>query len=286
MRKLFSVCVVAALVAMAIPSVASAQTWEIQQFFSGLSTSPPGAPVADPTTNPSITVPATGGTVYLPIFIRMQVGNSTGQPQVLSNFMYGISGVPTGGAAQGQFSLNAGGTGNRAVGAYADPLLDMSGFGSNIAGANAPQVNFNIMTGMGYQGLPPGNTNAIGSVGATLTGNVWVGTLAINIGPGTAGQGLDLYFREGASTPLATNPYNVSDGVGSAQNLAYGVGGQDGAGNPDWHRFGATTALNGLSVQANFFSQAADASIRYVPEPGTLGLLGLGVLGLLRRRAK
>ena len=55
-----------------------------------------------------------------------------------------------------------------------------------------------------------------------------------------------------------------------------------GADLPVWFGAGETSALHGESVDV--LSEFADGSVTVVPEPVTLSILGLGVLGLLRRR--
>ena len=55
-----------------------------------------------------------------------------------------------------------------------------------------------------------------------------------------------------------------------------------GADLPVWFGAGETSALHGESVDVQ--SEFADGSVTVVPEPVTLSILGLGVLGLLRRR--
>src|SRR5437016_10605806 len=97
MKRVSIVCAIAALVATALPlSSATAQTWEIHQYFgssSGL-VNPVGGGSGAPGTNPTVTVNGvTGGTVFLPVWIRMQLGDSTARPQLLTSFLYGVSGV-------------------------------------------------------------------------------------------------------------------------------------------------------------------------------------------------
>jgi hypothetical protein len=280
MKRVSTVCAIAALVATALPlSSATAQTWEIHQYFGNGSNGAPG--------NPSVSANP-GTTVLLPVWIRMQGGDSTAQPaELLTSYLFGVSGQITGGTGV-MTNFSAGGaSANAPHGTYADPLMDLTNAYSTVTGVNAPAGNFNLVNNMGYQSSPPGTTSIIGSRGGSLppddsANGAWmVGTVAITIAPGTApGTVLNLWFRTGQNTPLSSAPYGTTDQTAGATTVAFGV---DGAGNPNATRFGATALVTGRAV--NFFSSLADAQITVAPEPGTIGLLALGLLALRRRRS-
>jgi hypothetical protein len=265
--------------AIVLPSVATAQTWEINQYFGTPSLVPPVAPQLGVPGNPTF-VAMPGQTLYLPVFVRMQRGDATAANPLLTSFLYGVSGVPTGGGtATGWTAVGT----NQALGTYENPLTD-NGAEPPQAGVNAPTNNFSLIRNMGYQTSPPGTTGVIGVSGSTLpptdpANNAWwVGTVAITV-PSSATGGLDLYFRTGINTALSSAPYGTTDQTAGATTVGYGMNGT----NPDATRFGATALLTGRAQQ--FFSSLPDASITIVPEPGTLGLLAIGLLGLRRRRS-
>jgi len=277
--------------AIVLPSVATAQTWEIHQYFGTPSLTPPGTAVGVPNVNPVLTV-LPGSTVYLPVFIRMQQGDATTSPSNLTGFLYGISGVAGNGGTAANFTADAA-TSNRTLAGsgYVSPTVTLAG-GPAVTGVNAPTNNFSLVSQLGYQTSAPGTTviNSAHSLGgADVNGAYWVGTVAINIGAGAApGSTLDLFFREGPNEiagTVAGAPYATSDQSVASSNVAFGA---DSALNPDAFRFGTggATLINGRATAAEQFSSFADATIVVaVPEPGTLGLLALGLLGLRRRRS-
>jgi hypothetical protein len=288
MKRVSTVCAIAALVATALPlSSATAQTWEIHQYFGTPTTSANPSPTGNPGVNPSITV-SPGQTVFMPVFIQMQGGDSTATPQLLTSFLYGVSGVIVSGGPMTNFTPNAAGTATRAQGTYADSMVDLGNLYGNITGTNAPTGNFSLVNNMGFQSAPPGTTNIAGSRGFTLqpfdTANQawWMGVVAISTAGATPNTVMDLYFRTGLNTTLSSAPYGTSDQTAGATTVAYGV---NASGNPDFARFGTTAAVVGRAQ--NIFSSAADARITVipVPEPGTLCLLSLGFLAMRRRRA-
>lgn len=279
-----SVCAVAAFAAGTLAAeVSFAQTWEIHQYFGVPTRTPPVTAVGFPDQIPVVTV-FPGETVYLPVFIRMQRGNSTLSPQLLHSFLYGLSGIVMGDASPLDFTAAAT---NQSLGAYTDPLVDISPAGPDPP-QPAPPGNFNLINNMGYQSSVAGSSSLMGSIGQTLpptdppNNAWWVGTIAISIALGTPlATGIDLYFRTGQLAGGA--PYVVTDQTIPATTVAYGWDASANA--PDFHLFGSTTPLNGRVEQR--FSTFPDAIISlFVPEPAAIGCLVIGLRVVTRRRRK
>lgn len=243
---------------------------ELYQYFGGcLTDAPTGVPAApDKTTNPKCENVAIGQTVYLPVWMKILTTGTT-------------------------------------VRFYTFEVHATSANGGVVTGAGGQMRNLTDQFG-GHpytltQPLPGDNTPD--SANGYLRVTRGTGGGAIVIGPD--------FFTMGAQFgPLVDNPANGDRYVGYVSYTAQAAGHvdlymntprgdqvvnvyqmgpnpTDGASNGV--AFGATPAgtpdgdLTGLAF--NQFSAFPDAGINIVPEPGTLGLLAMGLLALRRRRS-
>jgi hypothetical protein len=114
----------------------------------------------------------------------------------------------------------------------------------------------------------------------------YIGTLKLMVPlSAVANDTLDLYLTNaGASAGAPDSNGTNSQGAttaGSLHNIAYGA---DAGGAPDSFRFDATTAeIVGTASQVRY-SRFLDAQIKVIPEPASLGLLGLAALMLRKRK--
>jgi hypothetical protein len=124
----------------------------------------------------------------------------------------------------------------------------------NVGGAD---TTFNVNTGTSdLKGVGFGNTNG-GAVSGTPANEIYLGTVLISAGSGTTSYKLQAVSGGGTTLDFQGNDLDVS----SASAPAY-------------------TGAGDASVTPFTFT------ITPTPEPASLGLLGLGALGLLARRRK
>jgi len=268
-----------AAMALMTSSAAYAQTTlpEIHQYFTvannaafvgtgagGLVTTP-----ADWVTNPNITV-APGGTVYLAVWIRALAGDAGANGTHIDSYNYEITGQGT-----GLGSVSASGRRIRDLGgAYTPTTPDSSQLGSDYS--DLPGADSQLF-GISGANAAPGtitNTSAGDSAGAFMIQVISLTAAA----SATNGQVLNLYM----TTPLTAASKYGTGGVGSLTTVAFGA---TDTGALDQKRASVTTQ-DILGSLNNRVLRFADATITVVvPEPGTLGLLAVGLLALRRRRS-
>lgn len=267
MKRISMVVAMAAAVGIAFSAApAVAQTWEMHQFFGEGSLVPPvGIPgLSGMDANP-VAIAAPGDTVYFPIFLRV-VGGDNVFTQV-ANARWRVYAVPNGGAATAS-------TADQVLVDYA-PYTEVETAGDGSTNASGPAGNSQLLGTTGYAGLL-GQPAYFRSDGAGLpatyegTGVYYLGYVGVNVGA-AGSPSIDLYFAT-----LGTNGgYSVQSGA--SNNLAFGW--NDDTMAPNSEKLGG-----GIIAGAgpNQFSTFPDASI--IPEPGTMGLLALGLLAIRRRR--
>ncbi|MCK6484947.1 MAG: PEP-CTERM sorting domain-containing protein [Phycisphaerae bacterium] len=271
MRRISGVLAVAAV--LAIGSAANA-AYEYHVYFGPASVNAPVdfTPGVN-NVNPLVDAEA-GDIVSFPIYMSIQRGDST-QPFV-NLFGYGIN-----------TAYLATGTGGAALSATANmtPLpYDTLGAGP-IAGTN-PHNGATLLSLMTATAPP-------GSVGFTSNGSgvqpsgldQWglptylMGWVSFQVN-GAVGDRIDLYMQTNLNTPRFTS----NSGTGSHNNVAFGY--DPTTGLPDDTRIlNGVPSGNPIGTLANQITATPDAVINIIPEPATLSLLALGLLGIRRRRA-
>jgi hypothetical protein len=150
--------------------------------------------------------------------------------------------------------------------------------GTLAASATAPGTqlskDYSISQALGT----PGNTPITAASGVFFMGYLTV--------TATSAGTTDLYYSNSHNPAFS---YAYSGGTVNQKTIAYGADPGDLGGDTFADGLNGTQFVNaGLDVrgtEAGMASSIADASITVIPEPGTLALLGLGVLALRRRRA-
>lgn len=276
MRRTLLVAV-AVVTAVAFTTVTAQAQPELHQFFGAPSLVPivgtPAVAQADMQTNPVVTA-APGVTVYLPVFLRVLVGRNTaaGFTEDL-NEQFQLLGVGSSGMTSGMASAAA----------------TLRSFGQSYTQVNNAAEAMNTGGPAGaFQML--GRTGNLGVIGQALmrsdgTGIAYdnaslnayyIGSIAVTVGAtAPLGSRLDMYF----GTRNTTGSFSVT-GTGQSNGTAFGWNPTTNA--PNYEGITGGTPIAGAAP--NRVSTIFDAEINVVPEPGTLGLLSLGVLGLIRRR--
>lgn len=276
----------AAVAALAISSAAQAghTAPELHVFFGTPAVNPVGAPTASDdnlgngvTDNPSIDA-YPGDIVCLPIMVRM-VGNAS---QDLRNIVVELFGTGDTNmfshAGNGAFDIYQGG-GAPGVQGGGGPG---SGGPPTAAGANVPGAGIQMMAPM----FATRNTADPTSLFNTADGIRILGYVYFQVS-NSASDGDMLTLRFSNSNDAARqNVWGVAQNAN--QTIAYGwdAGNVEGDGDglnswrlQDTNNDVVTGTTNGHQ------STLGDAKINVIPEPATMGLLGLGLLAIRRRRA-
>lgn len=237
-------------------TVANAAAFNSPGGTGGLVTTP-----LDWVTNPSITA-SPGSSVYLAVWIRALAGDNAAGTTI-NSYNYEITG-------QGGTGMTAGGSRVRDLGGPYVPT----------APAPLPGADYGDLPGVDGQmfGISGGNAG-VGTITSTSAGDAagafLIQIIKIDVAASATGT-LNLYM----TTPLTSASKYGTGGVGSLTTVAFGA---TSAGALDKKRASLPTG-DILGSLNNRVSTTPDATIT-VPEPGTLGLLALGLLGLRRRRS-
>jgi len=281
MRRIVS-CLVAlgALIAFSSTVQAGHSPVELNYFF-GAGAVNPGSPPnqgsyvpnnADALVNQQI-MAMPGDIVCLPILVRMLAGNNA------SGFMNTVAVEIFAAGDSSSVAYDSGGVFN--------PFP-----------AGAPNLLVGPTAGSGAA-HPSGGPGVQLMDTIVVTRNTAVGGSALNVAAGTRllgyvyvkvlnsaanGDMIDLYFSN--STDVTYN-----NAFGSAltadRTTAFGAAGQPDESDADGlnsYRY-QDANLDVIGVTLGLVSTLADASIKVIPEPATMGLLGLGLLAIRRRRA-
>jgi hypothetical protein len=263
----------AAVAALAVTSSAFAghTAIELYQYFGdpvvgNVGDPVPGAPTnGSPLANPDITVPG-GAAVWLPIYMELRAGN--GRPTLASvGFQVYANGTApltnTANTSVTPFSAD----GSTTLAAPGDGTAHPAGG----LGTMLRDTQFHAKTSAAGD---PGN--------ATF----FLGWMCVTVG-NVPGAWTDLYFSVSNNSNLT---YSFTTTSATINSLAFGADPGNAA-----EADGINDGLNGWRLQntnldvgvgTGLMSTLADATIHVeIPEPATIGLLGLGLLAIRRRRA-
>lgn len=278
MRRILPMIAVAAVALSASNVFAVAEL--LQQFgapYDGM-----GVPAVGPgLTNPDIQA-MRGQTLNIPIWMTPLRGDHTsGAFTVIRTFNFEASGIATGNGGFANFTMV--GSTNRNI--YANCVNQGAAAAGDPDSANLPGSQL-LFQRMGCNPAPADNgmrSDGMGLAPDGGTASYFIGYYTISIpANATIGATLDVYMHTPLNNqvPPAADPRYTSNA--SPFNIGYGMNGA----NPNDERLiaGVPSALV-LGTLYDQVSTIADMRITIVPEPATIGLLAVAVLGLRRRLA-
>jgi len=276
MRRVLTI--VGAMAAMAVLSsqaMAAHTAAEVHVFFgSGLvnpALNPDGSVIPAPAEvtaiSSQVTTAGPGAMVVFPIWMRVLPGDGANS---VSAFGFRVFNEGT----TASFSPVAGGAGNDSRAVY--PLTSQfiaAGAGS---GASHPTI-------AALKEFRSATFSQVIAVGQNLgLGMYFLGWMKVQVSPTAhAGDRTDFSFSVGTGDGSRNIAFA---NAGSLTTVAFGgADAANGSGGLNTYRRGNTNA-DVLGANSDNVSSLADASI-IVPEPATIGLLALGLLGIRRRRS-
>lgn len=277
MKRLIGMVAAMALLASSAANAQNTQV-EIHQYFTltnaaalaGPGTGGATSTPADWATNPNVTVPA-GSTVYLAVWIRALRGDSP-NGTTINSYNYEITGTGNTSRfhAAGDRTRDLGGVYLPTPGVAANPAVDYV----DLPGADSQMFGISGAVSTGGGSLTDTAAGDSAAPGAYL-----IRVIAIDTTGAQPGDTLNLYM----TTPqTSASKYQVGGNLASLTTVAYGA---NASGGMDQKRASNLTA-DVIGTLNDRVSSLPDASIHIlVPEPGTIALLGLGILALRRRRS-
>lgn len=269
-RVLTSMAMVAAVACYASNAMAAAHSAaEVHVFFGAgqvnPSTNPDGSVLpggTELTSNPAVDA-NTNQVVLFPIWMRVIAGDG-GAVNNLSSIAFRVW------AEGATASFAPAGQGSQAVFSATSQFLAATD--GNMTTSHPSFSTLKLLRG-DYYSIKASSAPALG------VGTYFLGWTKVMVKPSAAlNDTISLFLSVGDSSTTRNITGNQS---GSLSTIAFGASSTDGVGGLNTYRRGNT---NQDVLGNNQVSTEADASIKVVPEPTTLGLLALGLLAARRRR--
>jgi len=266
-RVLMIVGAAAAMAAFSNRAMAAHTQAEIHIFFGsglvdGIGVIPAAPTPVELSTNPTVAL-LPGHFVVFPIWLRMMPGD-----------------FPTGALTGVGFRVfDSGSTGSVSNGGNTNNFLWPTGAQTIAGSIGNGATNSTIDPTLSLKQFRTGYYNLKGALDANVgAGTYLLGTMRVDVASGALENDLVDFWFATSGDPAGSDL--VSTGTGTNATVGFGA---NGTGGPDAFRRGNTL----LDIQgANQSSTIADASVRVlqIPEPMTIGLLALGLIGLRRRQ--